>query len=331
MFRSWILILLTSAGLYAKAQYVALPDTSFTRWLKNNGYAQCFNGDLLDTTCPKVLSAGNITCVHPYHYNIRDITGIQYFKNLDTLDCRNDSLSFLPVLPAKIKVLYCTQNFLTQLPELPDSLLILICVNNQLTILPSLPSTLQKLACGMNQLQSLPALPSHLTQLDCDDNNLSELPELPDSLGLLACFYNYNLLCFPYIKTITNLIFDNTGITCVPDYGNVTTSLPDIHTLPLCDSVNPNNCKYYTSINRISGIDVSLYPNPATSQLNCTLNNLSSHTTYQIYGIDGRAVTPPTAVTQQYFSMDVSALPKGMYFLTMQDEKGRVIKKFVKQ
>src|SRR5579859_966250 len=79
-----------------RAQYVTIPDTAFVSWLQGNGYAGCMNGNQLDTTCGAVLGATSVVCSN---LPIRDLTGVQYFKNLDTLYCSNDSLHNVPTLP----------------------------------------------------------------------------------------------------------------------------------------------------------------------------------------------------------------------------------------
>ncbi len=77
----------------AEAQYVTIPDTAFVSWLNNNGFSQCMTGNQMDTTCSAVLDSTDILC---NNVPIRDLTGIQYFKSLDYLNCSNDSLYNIP-------------------------------------------------------------------------------------------------------------------------------------------------------------------------------------------------------------------------------------------
>ncbi|MBL0050106.1 MAG: leucine-rich repeat domain-containing protein [Bacteroidetes bacterium] len=183
-------------------------------------------------------------------------------NSMANLDCGYNQLTGLPALPSSMTVLTCGYNQLTNLPALPNSLTEINCGDNQLTSLPTLPNSLAYLRCGVNQLTSLPALPNSMTFLDCSYNQLTILPALPNSMTWLFCHYNQltslpalpdslfychcynnpNLYCLPKLKTITDLRFYNTGIQCLPNYGNVTTSNPPLSTIPLCIPLNGNGC-----------------------------------------------------------------------------------------
>ena len=273
-------ILLLGIGTFkTQAQYVTIPDPVFVTWLQNNGFATCMSGNQLDTTCPALANVLSLQC---YGVAIRDLTGAQYFKNAQELNCYNDSLYSIPVLPPRLQTLTCYSNNLstlppfpatlkaigcwknrfTTLPTLPDSLTELDCQQNQITVLPALPASLTSLTCYSNQLTALPALPDSLQFLDCHINNIStlptlpgsltylfcqnnqltSLPALPDSLYQLYCDNNTNLNCLPQIHKIVYLQFSGTGVTCVPNYGTVTNSTPLIAGLPLCQQGNTHGC-----------------------------------------------------------------------------------------
>ena len=222
------LLLIIFAAQKAQAQNrVTIPDVAFVTWLQANGYSGCLTGNQLDTTCAAVLNA---TTLEPFAVPIRDLTGVQYFKNISYLDCSNDSLTFipafppalfnincqynqlttLPALPASLGRLECADNKLTALPSLPTGITFLSCARNRLTSLPALPPGLRTLYAGSNQITTIPALPSTLTNLDfqsnlvsvvpalppgllyfqCNNNNISTLPALPSTLLELFCGYN---------------------------------------------------------------------------------------------------------------------------------------------
>ena len=170
-----------------KSQYVTLPDTVFINWLTGHGFSGCMSGNQLDTTCALVLSTDTLLVGN---LHIRDLTGVQYFKNLVYLECSNDSLYNIPALPTKLNFFNCAYNKLTSLPPLGDSLSQFQCAFNQLTSLPALPAPLQLLDCGSNALSTLPALPNGIFTLYCDVNNLVSLPTLPSNLRGLACNNN---------------------------------------------------------------------------------------------------------------------------------------------
>jgi hypothetical protein len=66
------------------AQYVTIPDSNFVTWMQTHGYASCMIGNQLDTTCPAVVNATAVKCIGE---EINDLAGIQYFDNLDSLNC----------------------------------------------------------------------------------------------------------------------------------------------------------------------------------------------------------------------------------------------------
>ncbi len=116
-----ILLVLFLSGLNARAQnYVVIPDTGFVNWLNANGYSSCMNGNQLDTTCSVVLGQAYLDVSY---VKIADLTGIQYFKNLDSLRCNVDSvLSYIPSIPPNVVVFECRNNLLDSVPPLPNSL-----------------------------------------------------------------------------------------------------------------------------------------------------------------------------------------------------------------
>ena len=233
-----ILVFWVGFGLRGEGQWVTLPDTNFVNWLNTNGYATCLSGDQLDTTCSLVLNAAVLNC---YAAPIRDLTGVQYFKNITSLDCSNDSLHIIPALPPRLNYFNCQINQLDSLPGLSDTLETLICDSNQLRLLPSLPAYLSYLDCAYNQLDSLPVLPiASMYYLSCNANHISNLPSLPAGLNCLNCGNNLlsNLPSLPL--SLATLMCPSNQIDSLPTLpsglnnlvcgGNQLLSLP---TLPL--------------------------------------------------------------------------------------------------
>ncbi|MES2622242.1 MAG: T9SS type A sorting domain-containing protein [Bacteroidota bacterium] len=86
--------------------------------------------------------------------------------------------------------------------------------------------------------------------------------------------------------------------------------------------------------NSVSGLladDLTVSPNPATTKLFCNLAHTIPKITLQILSIDGRALTQPMPAQQSKTEVDISHLPAGLYFLVVQDEKQRAVRKFVKE
>jgi len=225
----------------AKAQWVTIPDANFVAWLTTN-IPSAMAGNQMDITSPAVTTR---LVVNVENCAIADLTGIQYFSSLTTLDCGNGSstttpnvLTSLPPLPPNLDTLICGNNQLTSLPELPNSLTHLRCYNNLLTSLPVLPESLIFINCNNNLLANLPALPVSLHYLNCGSNLLADLPALPSLLEDLICGFNQleNLPALP--NSLTDLYCTNNLLVNLPTLPNSLeylecsynqlTSLPDL-------------------------------------------------------------------------------------------------------
>ena len=140
--------------------------------------------------------------------NLTDISGIEYFTNLTSLDCGKNQLTALPVENlTNLTSLRCNNNQLKELPvENLTNLTLLYCSYNQLTELPVEKLTnLTELSCSYNQLKELPVESlTNLTSLYCDNNQLAALPvENLTLLEQLNC--GTNLLAELDIENLTQL------------------------------------------------------------------------------------------------------------------------------
>ena len=116
-----------------------------------------------------------VTELYVDHANIKDLTGIELFPNLDKLDCKYNNLTRLDVSKnTKLTKLYCESNQLTGLDLSKNTALTeLDCALNQLTGLDLSKNTaLTELNCQDNQLTSLDlSKNTALTILGCSGNN----------------------------------------------------------------------------------------------------------------------------------------------------------------
>ena len=92
--------------------------------------------------------------------------------NLHTSNFRQNNLSYYPMLPDCLRILYCGRNEFSELSYMPDNLRELFCESLEMEYLPDLPKTLTTLCCHNNNLIELPLLPNKLLRLDCSSNNL---------------------------------------------------------------------------------------------------------------------------------------------------------------
>ena len=101
-----------------QAQYVTIPDPNFVTKLQML-FPNCMNGNQMDTTCSGIVNA---TSLNVTYGNISNLSGVEYFDNLNNLNCYNNQLTSLPTLPNSLTALDCSYNQLTSLPTLPNSL-----------------------------------------------------------------------------------------------------------------------------------------------------------------------------------------------------------------
>jgi uncharacterized repeat protein (TIGR01451 family) len=238
-----------------KAQYVPVNDANLLAWMNQN-IPLALNGNQLDTTSIYVL---NTTSISIYGISLTDVSAIQYFDNLESLELRGNNLTNIPKFPNSLTYINVAENLLTGLPSLPSNLSSLVASSNLLTSLPplnnvlidldvmsnqltSLPSLnyLQRCYVSNNQLSSLPSLPNSLLVLWCDYNQITSLPNLPNSLLHLQCGFN-NLSVLPSLPNGLNFLsFIDNNVSELPilpeslgslDFvGNQISSLPE--TLP---------------------------------------------------------------------------------------------------
>ncbi|REC51799.1 hypothetical protein DRF62_16690 [Chryseobacterium piscium] len=79
-------------------------------------------------------------------------------------------------------------------------------------------------------------------------------------------------------------------------------------------------------VNSVNQTDILIYPNPVKSVLN--VKNISEKANYKIYSAAGRLVSNGLIINNK---IDVSALLSGVYVIDIDDKKGNVQKKFIKE
>ena len=127
--------------------------------------------------------------------NITSLAGIEYFTDLEHLDCSGNQLTALDVTKlTSLMFLVCNDNQLTALDVTGlTSLTDLVCNDNQLTALDVTGLTsLTTLICAGNQLTALDVTGlTNLMSLHCNDNQLVSLNvSTLEELGILWCHGN---------------------------------------------------------------------------------------------------------------------------------------------
>lgn len=290
-------LLLSSLSL--SAQYVNIPDANFRGYLQQN-FPSCLNAsNQMDTTCTAITS---ITYLYLGYKSIADLTGVQYFDALTTLDCKNNQLTTLPPLPATLTSMDCSNNHLTALGSLPLNLNSLNANQNNLTALPSLPNSITLLNVSYNQIANLPTLPTNLMLLNCEHNAIPTLPTLPTTLAWLHCGFN-QLIAFPPLpNSLYQLTFYGNQIPSAAIPANLPTNLMqfDASLNPLTVFPDFSNCPNIEGIN-VGGTQIpSIPPLPSTLKDFRCFNNLLINTLPTI---------PPNLHILEVENCNISVLP----------------------
>src|SRR5687767_13938399 len=96
-----------------KAQYVTIPNANFVTWLQTH-YPSCMVGNQMDTTCSAIVNETGIIIAGAG--TVSDLSGVEYFDNLDSLTCTNSFVAVIPRLPGSLEYFSCNNNSLTSLP-----------------------------------------------------------------------------------------------------------------------------------------------------------------------------------------------------------------------
>jgi hypothetical protein len=158
-----------------KHRNVNIPDAIFKAYLLGNSLINT-NGDTEIQVSEAAAFNGGIHCPS---MSISNLTGIEAFTALDTLNCSSNQLTSLDVSQnTALTALSCKKNQLTSINVSQNtSLTILVCGGNQLSSLNVSQNTaLAGLSCSQNQLTSLNVSENTaLTILVCGGNQLSSL------------------------------------------------------------------------------------------------------------------------------------------------------------
>lgn len=176
------------------------PDANFLKYVEKT----------IDTDHSGTLSQEerNATVIYVLGMGIKDLTGIEFFPELENLDCSENQLTQLDVSKnPKLKRLVCYENKLTSLDVSGNtSLTELHCYTNQLTSLNlGENANLNKLNCVVNRLTSLDLSGNaNLTILSCNSNLLTSL-DVSNNPNLILLDCERNLLTSLNVSKNTEL------------------------------------------------------------------------------------------------------------------------------
>ena len=297
--------------------FFPIEDEDFAIFLQEN-YPSAMHGNDLNTEAPILKRVEEIKLNSLY---LHDINGIQYFVNLRSLECIENSLWYLPELPKKLKRLDCSLNLIERLPNLPSTLEELSCAQNLLTALPELPKHLTVLYCNFNQISVLPTLPKSLEYLACGSNQLTCLPTLPQTIF----FGDIALNPFECLASHEEWMDENSLELPICEFSTDKNAEEQC----ICVSKTIVSVEDENSISEINvdNIDVTIFPNPARENINIRGEEIIEEVI--IRDMNGQVVFVSTFNTNQV-RVNVVDFKEGIYFVQTKMNSKFVTSKIVK-
>jgi len=300
--RTLLSLVIVGVGLDSVAQNLTIPDANFKTYLVGNSSINT-NGDSEIQVAEAAAYSGTIYCVG---LGITDLTGIESFTSLASLNCANNNISSIDVSSnTSLNFLFCTANNLSSI-DVSNNLALthLHCALNNLTVLDvSNNSSLISLQCDRNSLTNLDvSTNTALTEVWCFSNNLSSLD--------VANGNNMNVAAWGFDAT------SNPNLSCIKvddaAYSTTNWSNIDVQTSfseTVCCSVTiPDaNFKAYlvgnSAINTDSDSEISCSEAAAFSgAINCNGLNISDLTGIEAF----TALIELNCQTNNLTSLDVS-------------------------
>ncbi|MBD5378760.1 MAG: hypothetical protein HDR74_02540 [Bacteroides sp.] len=239
---------------------IAFPDENFRNYLLKN-FDNDNDGVISDVEAFRIREI-NVSVAYYDPIKIASLEGIQYFPNLEFLNCSCNQLTTIDVSKnTSLITLICDRNKLTALDVIKNTALThLNCQENRLTMLNVSNNTvLEYLHCEENQLTKLDVSKNTaLTYLGCDSNQLTTLDVSKNTaLTYLSC--DRNQLTTLDVSKNTAL----SGLSC--NYNQLTTLDISKNT-----ALTHLNCQH----NQLTMLDVSY--NTVLEYLYCNANQLTT-------------------------------------------------------
>lgn len=155
----------------------------------------------------------------------------------------------------------------------------------------------------------------------------------PSNMVLIGQFTTNGVLCFSLNVQVTNTV-TNVGEVYVP--GNVQAGETLFAGLSYCSNSNTTTTGIETIAFTSEEPFISLFPNPAGSEVTLQISNLknSSNNSYSVYDVNGRLIqTSSLGNSTSEFSetINTSGLSSGIYMVTLVNAGKISTKKFIKE
>ncbi len=280
-------IVVITLAFITNAQYITIPDENFLNALIEEGVDANEDGRISNKEAEEIIDLDVNSKM------ISDMTGIEAFINLITLDCGENQLTRLDISNnTALTTLQCGYNQITNLDVSNNiDLWRLSCMDNQLTSLDISNNTaILELHLSKNQLSSLD-ISSNFTEFHEKSSN-------PKGGG-----YNLLLAGMPSLLDVCvwSLPFPPDGFYLDTD------DSPNVYFTTECEITNLKDSKE-------NGI-IAMYPNPTDDIINIEVKN-PSNTLLKIYNTSGTLIFSK-ALNENHQNIDVSGYGPGLYFISV--------------
>lgn len=275
------------------------------------------------------VNIANVKSIDVSSSGITNLSGIEYFTDLETLICKGNSLTTINLSSnTALKYLDCSNNPLTALDVSKNILLTELYCDGAVTIINKMSNAktsapaqltvldlsnnlfLTKLSCSNNKLTSLDVSKNTLlTDINCSNNSLQNLNV---SNGNNTKMLNVNFKSNSSLSCIKvdDAVYSNTNWAGAKD-------ATAIYSKTACT----------LGIEDVVSDKISVYPNPVKGQLHIDNIVLEKVTVYDALGKLVKTTNFSNASDSN--TLDLGGLTKGVYFIYLQSEGANSTRKII--
>jgi hypothetical protein len=328
--KTFITILILAFSTTSFAQITQIPDPNFEQALIDLGIDSdgIVNGQVLTSDIE------NVTNLNVNNKGIHDLTGIEGFAALETLDVsfnQVESLSFTQNLALR-EVIFNHSSWLTEI-DLTNNVNLEI-LRSSFSFLTELDITNNTNLIELVLGEPAPSANHGIEYLDLTQNTMLQKLQL----------INLEFLQTADLRSGNNTILTDVFVECTVDGGFDCEPYPCFMVDDL-EAAQNNQFPYSewnvmvtysedctAGLNDNKAATYSIHPNPAKSELFITAQNTAGNLKVKIFNIEGKLLSTHNLEVANQNSIDVSSLTSGIYFLNIEDENGNTTtKKFIKQ
>ena len=308
----------------SNAQVINIPDQNFkNKLLQANTTNLTAAGAIIDTNANGEIEISEALMVNYLFVavsNISDLTGIEYFTNLQYLYINVNQITSVNLSTLTNLIQFrCDNNNLSNL-DLTGliNLVGLNFSNNNITEINfSLLPNINQVVCNNNLLSELDFSSNPLfTKLYCSNNNLTSLT-IKNGINQDFSNVNFNDCWKTGNPNLTTICADESELVAVQNFLD---NCGSAQTITVNSDCNLSNQEFKKS-------KVAIYPNPVNDVLNINLEN-SIISSVTIFNTLGQKVYFSYSTTSQ---INVSKLEAGAYFLKVDGLEGEYYGRFVKK